>query len=253
MNWLKYRAKGAFKILTTLIVLSACSSTKTSAPVSDLTQPPSFKIKSHTVARGETLFAIAWRFNLDVDDLAAANAISAPYTIYPGQKLSLDLNKKTVSQVSTARTKQPVSTRSKIQTRKQQTKSPKSSETQTLRWVWPVSGKLITRFSGSDELRKGIDIAAKKGEPVLAAGDGEIVYAGAGLRGYGNLLIVKHNDRYLSAYAHNSKLIAREGKKVKAGEKIAEIGSSGTDRDKLHFEIRRDGKPVNPLGYLPKR
>lgn len=120
-------------------------------------------------------------------------------------------------------------------------------------WNWPASGPVIERFSITGTVNKGIDLAGRKGEPVLATADGKVVYSGTGLVGYGNLVIIKHNDVYLSAYGHNSRLLVNEGQWVKAGQKIAEIGSTGTNRDKLHFEIRRHGKPVDPLQYLPKR
>ncbi|HAB84770.1 MAG TPA: peptigoglycan-binding protein LysM, partial [Pseudomonas sp.] len=108
-------------------------------------------------------------------------------------------------------------------------------------------------FSSNGSLNKGIDIAGELGQPVLAASDGTVVYAGSGLRGYGELVIIKHSDTYVSAYGHNRRLLVREGQQVKAGQSIAEMGSTGTDRVKLHFEIRRQGKPVDPLQYLPRR
>jgi lipoprotein NlpD len=109
-------------------------------------------------------------------------------------------------------------------------------------------------LAGFDEQRnKGLDIGGKAGDPVLAAADGRVVYAGAGLRGYGNLIILKHNNTYLSAYAHNQTLLVKEDQMVRKGQKIAEMGSSDADRVKLHFEIRRQGKPVDPARYLPMR
>lgn len=118
-------------------------------------------------------------------------------------------------------------------------------------FVWPAEGEIIARF---DETRnKGVSIAGKLGDPVLAAADGRVVYAGAGLRGYGNLVILKHNNTFLTAYAHNQALLVREDQMVRQGQRIAEMGSSDTDRVKLHFEVRRQGKPVDPLIYLPKR
>jgi lipoprotein NlpD len=120
-------------------------------------------------------------------------------------------------------------------------------------WAWPTTGA-ATVLAGFDEQRnKGLDIAGKPGEPVLAAADGRVVYAGAGLRGYGNLIILKHNNTYLSAYAHNQALMVKEDQTVRKGQKIAEMGSSDADRVKLHFEIRRQGKPVDPARYLPAR
>ncbi len=118
-------------------------------------------------------------------------------------------------------------------------------------WAWPTNAKLTTPFS--DAGNKGYDFAGKAGDPVLAAGDGKVVYAGAGLRGYGELVIVKHNGTYLSAYAHNRKILVKEGQSVTRGQKIAEMGNTDADSVKLHFEIRKQGKPVDPSQYLPKR
>ena len=118
-------------------------------------------------------------------------------------------------------------------------------------WLWPAQG---TPIAGFDEVKnKGIDIAGNAGEPVLASADGRVVYAGAGLRGYGNLVILKHNNTYLTAYAHNQNLLVKEDQSVRKGQKIAEMGNSDADRVKLHFEIRRQGKPVDPIKYLPAR
>jgi lipoprotein NlpD len=118
-------------------------------------------------------------------------------------------------------------------------------------WIWPTSGTVLAGF---DEAKnKGLDIAGKLGDPVLAAGDGRVVYAGSGLRGYGNLVILKHNNTFLTAYAHNQTLLVKEDQTVRKGQKIAELGQSDTDRAKLHFEIRRQGKPVDPARYLPAR
>lgn len=118
-------------------------------------------------------------------------------------------------------------------------------------WIWPAQGSLIAGF---DEAKnKGYDIAGKAGDPVVASADGRVVYAGAGLRGYGNLIILKHNNTFLTAYAHNQLLLVKEDQTVKKGQKIAEMGNSDSDRVKLHFEIRRQGKPVDPSRYLPSR
>lgn len=122
-----------------------------------------------------------------------------------------------------------------------------------LKWKWPSSGKVIATFKTRGTVNKGINIAGSKGSSVKAAGRGRVVYAGSGLLGYGNLVIIDHNQQFLSAYAHNSRVLVKENDMVEVGQKIAEMGSSGADRVMLHFEIRRDGKPVNPLRYLPKR
>ncbi|HEY4138597.1 MAG TPA: peptidoglycan DD-metalloendopeptidase family protein [Casimicrobiaceae bacterium] len=119
-----------------------------------------------------------------------------------------------------------------------------------LDWAWPAKGKLIGAFSETANL-KGIDIAGTAGEPVVASAPGKVVYAGTGLRGYGKLIIIKHNSIYLSAYAHNREILVKEGQQVTRGQKIAEMGNSDTDQVKLHFEIRRLGKPMDPVRYLP--
>ena len=129
---------------------------------------------------------------------------------------------------------------------------PPAAVSDDVAWSWPASGKMIGAFSESST-NKGIDIAAKVGDPVLAAGPGKVVYSGQGLRGYGRLVIVKHNNTWLSAYAHNSTLLVKEGQTVSRGQKIAEAGSTDSDVPKLHFEIRRQGKPVDPVKLLPER
>jgi len=126
-----------------------------------------------------------------------------------------------------------------------------NSADEDLGWIWPAHGTLLAGFD--DAKNKGFDIGGKAGDAVLAAADGRVVYAGAGLRGYGNLIILKHNNTYLTAYAHNQTLLVKEDQSVRKGQKIAEMGNSDADRVKLHFEIRRQGKPVDPARYLPSR
>ncbi len=120
-------------------------------------------------------------------------------------------------------------------------------------WRWPAAGKVVGTFVAGDQTKQGLDIAGRAGDPVRAAAAGEVVYSGNGLIGYGELIIVKHNANYLSAYGHNSKRLVKEGDRVKAGQEIAEMGATSASRDELHFEIRKNGKPVNPLDYLPAR
>jgi lipoprotein NlpD len=124
-----------------------------------------------------------------------------------------------------------------------------SASDENVNWIWPAQGTLIAGFS--EIKNKGLDIAGKSGDAVMASADGKVVYAGAGLRGYGNLIILKHNSTFLTAYAHNRSLLVKEDQAVKRGQKIAEMGSTDADRVKLHFEIRRQGKPVDPARYLP--
>ena len=212
----------------------------------------------HRVSKGETLFSIAWRYGLDLRQLANANSISKPYTIYPGQKIDIDFEPKPVAlakRPTVGKTsKQPVTNkvRPKVKPKNGHKSPAKAVVTTSADWKWPVNGRLIGRFSTRKPVNKGIDIAGSLGESVLAAAAGTVVYAGRGLRGYGNLVIVKHNDTYLSAYAHTSRIVVSEQDVVKAGQKIAELGSTGTDKVKLHFEIRKNGKPVDPLNHLPK-
>ncbi len=244
-------------IFIILALLNGCSSPHQQAPVSDRRQPPSFKLDSHTVSAGDTLFSIAWRYGLDYKQLAKRNGLSLKSTIYPGQTLHLDVGK--LASKSTPKVNLPVKKTPSTPKRsvKETVTSPKRvssvANQSVIGWLWPMRGKLLTVYSSTNGLNKGIDIAGKLGESVNSAGSGVVVYAGSGIRGYGNLLIIKHNDQFLSAYAHSRKLLVKEGERVKRGQKIAEMGSSGTDRVKLHFEIRRDGKPVDPLRYLPKR
>ncbi|MCT7358311.1 MAG: peptidase M23 [Thalassobium sp.] len=213
----------------------------------------------HLVERGETLFSIAWRYGIDYRELASANSIASPYVIYPGQKIDIRNITKRSSSPVVASVENPSKPLPKTQSpaklpKKTSHNPPKiSANNADTDWKWPVNGRLIGHFSTKKPVNKGIDIAGALGESVLAAAAGTVVYAGQGLRGYGNLVIVKHNDTYLSAYAHTSRILVSEQEVVKAGQKIAEIGSTGTDKVKLHFEIRRNGKPVDPLRYLPSR
>lgn len=132
-------------------------------------------------------------------------------------------------------------------------KVSKSKRGHSIHWIWPSDGSILRLFSSKLNANRGLDIAGKKGQPVRASASGQVVYKGNGLRGYGNLLIIKHNEDYLSAYAHNNKIYVSENEYVKVGQRIADIGSSGTQKDKLHFEIRYRGKPVDPLNYLPRK
>jgi lipoprotein NlpD len=125
-------------------------------------------------------------------------------------------------------------------------------ESEEVAWAWPAAGKVLDKFTDSGT-NKGVDIAAKVGDPVLAAAPGRVVYSGQGLRGYGRLIIIKHNNTYLSAYAHNNTLLVKEGQTVTRGQKIAEAGATDSETPKLHFEIRRQGKPVDPLKFLPEQ
>lgn len=205
-------------------------------------------VKVHKVKAGETLYSIAFEYGYDHRDLATWNRIKKPYTIYPKQKLR-------VSPRIVKSTKKYSVNNKRHSTRKKTTDEKKRTESypSTIKWSWPTKGKLLSTFLLSDPGRRGIDISGNKGQPIKAAAAGHVVYSGSGLRGYGNLIILKHNESYFSAYAHTENVAVKEQEKVKLGQQIADMGSTSSNKTKLHFEIRRSGKPVNPLGYLPKR
>lgn len=357
-----------FSFLFTLLLV-ACSSPY-QAPVDEAGDGPLYldSGRTHLVNSGETLYVIAWMYDLDFSALARANNLSEPYAVNPGQVLRVDLRGQPTTPPATApqvvsrgatvttsavqttgaiqraplpgsgisRRELPSSGRSTtppIQPPTQSTapvgipesavppatvpvlppvatiETPRSSPVPTelppvqalppvstppsvgsnapvqaipsidpsppaqapvvvpppvnapvapataagdaVDWAWPFRGAVIGRFGDAGVENKGLDLAGNKGDAILAAADGEVVYSGSGLLRYGDLIIIKHNEHFLSAYAHNSVLNVREGDKVKQGQKIAELGSSGINRNMLHFEIRLDGKPVDPQLYLP--
>ena len=217
------------------------------ADYKDPRPPKNTTITYHTVRKGETLYSIAWQYGHDYRAVARWNQLSRSYTIYPGQKLRVRPPGSQTAAASSSSSKTSTSRKSTTTSRKVTTsaRSPK--------WRWPTEGKVISRFAANDPTRQGIDISGKRGQPVVAAASGWVVYSGNGLRGYGNLVIIQHNETYFSAYAHNQKVLVKEKDKVKSGQRIADMGNSGTDRVMLHFEIRRNGKPSNPLKYLPKK
>ncbi|EIL3374388.1 murein hydrolase activator NlpD [Salmonella enterica] len=231
---------------------------------------------TYTVKKGDTLFYIAWITGNDFRDLAQRNSISAPYSLNVGQTLQVGNasgtpitggnaiitysegsgeqsankmlpNNKPAGTVVTAPVTAPTVSTTEPNASSTSTSAPISA------WRWPTDGKVIENFGASEGGNKGIDIAGSKGQAIVATADGRVVYAGNALRGYGNLIIIKHNDDYLSAYAHNDTMLVREQQEVKAGQKIATMGSTGTSSTRLHFEIRYKGKSVNPLRYLPQR
>lgn len=208
--------------------------------------PANTRVTWHTVGKGDTLYSIAWQYGHDYRSLARWNHIARPYTIYPGQKLRV--------RPPDARPGPPPSGTASRPARKAAPK-PASPRTPSRRiaWRWPARGKVVNRFAAGDRRRQGIDIAGKRNDPVYAAASGRVVYSGNGLRGYGNLVIIKHDETYFSAYAHNQRVRVKENEKVKSGQRIADMGSTGAERVMLHFEIRRNGKPVNPMKYLPKQ
>ena len=220
----------------------------------------------YTVKPGDTMIRIGLDSGQNWRDITRWNTIDNPNQIEVGQVLRITpppsapgvVARPVVTQapVSTALPAQVVSTVKPTANAAPQasTEPPASAQSggeDDLAWLWPAQG---AQLAGFDEVKnKGIDIAGHAGEPVIASADGRVVYSGAGLRGYGNLIILKHNNTYLTAYAHNQTLLVKEDQSVRKGQKIAEMGNSDTDRVKLHFEIRRQGKPVDPLKYLPAR
>ena len=213
---------------------------------------PGYKSKitkeSYLVQKGDTLYSIAFRYGIDYKSLAKINGIKPPYTIYLNQKLSL----KNVS-FTPLSDSGPNGDASPKKARKKKTKVSKKRRGVSVDWSWPLRGEILNTFSLSQPLNKGIDIAGKKGSSVLAAADGNVVYAGGNLRGYGKLVILKHNGDYLSAYGNNEVILVKEGDAVSKGLVISKVGRSASGEELLHFEIRRDGKPVNPLRFLPKK
>lgn len=267
-----YRSVALPAVLLLASLLSACAGPTGGVPVDDRSRGSSRAEQvtsgSHIVQRGETLYQIAFRYGWDWKALAANNNLRQPFTIYPGQRISLEQRSASVARavtptpttrpsssapVRTTPTPVPAPVKSTAQKQPVTKKTaPTPAPAALTGWQWPAQGPLIARFQSNASLNKGIDIAGQLGQPVFSAANGTVVYAGRGLIGYGDMIIIKHDDDFLSAYAHNSRLLVKEGEQVRVGQKIAEMGSSGTDRVKLHFEIRRRGQPVDPLGYLPK-
>ena len=249
--------------------------------------------KTYTVKKGDTLYAIAWKTGGDVNSLIKYNNIKAPYIIKQGQVLRLTAEKKpsikggenksdlhpqnVIKKTNTACTGQNCQKNKVKEVAQKKTKAypakkvnkkltatknninnninttTNNKKKKISRWSWPVKGKLTKNFSSSQSTMQGISIVNERGTEIHAAAPGKVVYAGNGLRGYGNLIIIKHNDDYLSAYAHNERLLVKENQQIKMGQKIAVMGNSGTDQVRLHFEIRYRGKSVDPLRYLPQR
>ncbi|WP_293776810.1 peptidoglycan DD-metalloendopeptidase family protein [uncultured Oxalicibacterium sp.] len=273
-------------VALTLTSLAACTTAPRSpAPVSDRTTGSSTSASApkkadesgyYTVKRGDTLYRIALDFGQSYSELVTWNNLSNPNDIKVGQVLrvtSPDAGGRTSggAQVGAVATSSGVETRSLStppSTPANKTtpngekrpysetaandaqKSDTAGDEDAVSWMWPAEGRVISSF---DDNKKGVDIAGKSGQPVLAAGAGKVMYAGSGIRGYGNLVIVKHTNTLLSAYAHNKSIAVKEGQSVTKGQKIAEMGDSDADSVKLHFEIRQQGKPVDPSKFLPAR
>lgn len=249
------------RLLLLAALLTGCGG-RALAPVGVRGDPdPDWRPARHTVERGESLYSIAWKYGLDYQQLARWNDIGPPYTIYVDQKLRLRASQP--ERAATAPAPAPSrSTSPEPEVRVRSTPAPRPPTTpdsgfsypeRIETWRWPVEGRILRRFDPGSQGKKGITISGEKGRKIHAAAAGRVVYSGSGLVGYGRLIIVKHSENYLSAYGHNDKLLVSEGDVVRAGQVLALMGSSGTNRTQLHFEIRRKGKPVDPLRYLPHR
>ena len=238
--------KGLLPILL-LLGIAACSGY--SAPITSRIQPPSIRITTHRVVTGDTLYSIAWRYDLNPRHLASTNGLRDPFIIKPGQLLKL--NTRGVETVkappngrrTVASAKAPVA--SKKVSVKVKNKPIQMIYSKGWQWKWPIKGKVTEGFSPKD-LRKGVTIAGDSMAKVRPAAPGTVVYAGDGLRGYGNLIIIKHSDIFLSAYGHNEKIMVKAGQTVTDTEILSKLGSKGI----LYFEIRKDGYPVNPASYI---
>lgn len=198
-------------------------------------QPSGKRPAYHVVGSGEGFYTIARKYGLDFKKLAAWNNMSTNDVIFKGMKIKLYPPKNTSSSPSSS-----------------SSATSSASSTSTLKLQWPIRGRIINKFNANDNTVKGIDIAGQAGQRIKASASGKVVYAGSGLVGLGNVIVIKHNETYLTAYGYNDKLLLSEGATVKQGQDIAIIGIGLNNQRMLHFEVRKNGKPVNPIGYLPK-
>ncbi len=267
--------------LTISLLLGGCSSSYSPAPVDEIAsssaKKPTITARTYQVKKGDTLFSIAFRAGMDYRSLAKLNRIPEPFTIYVGQVLVVaeDSSYQTAvrgpsnqSRMANANYSNPVNSVTSSKQAKvvassnksrygqsQQDKDPEKPKNTAFnakpgQWLWPVKGPLLAKFSQQEHGNKGLDIGGALGTPIKAAAAGQVVYAGNALRGYGNLIIIRHNDDFLSAYAHNHRLLVKERDTVTAGQLIAEMGNTDAERIQLHFEIRFRGRSVDPLQYL---
>lgn len=254
-----------FVLTIAALWLAACSSIVVRTPSRSVPRPVVSQPKygaTTIVQRGDNLYRIAVNNGITPLDLALWNNVDPPYTIYPGQRLRLYPQDRRaapppVRSAATTTARPPTTATRPVAG----TAAPARPVTRPVPppaadgfdWRWPADGTVIGTYAAGNATRQGIDIAGKEGQSVRAAADGVVVYSGAGLVGYGELVIIKHSESWLSAYGHNRRRLVNEGQSVKAGQQIAEMGHSGASRDMLHFEIRYNGKPVDPQEYLPKR
>ena len=235
---------------------------------------------NYHVRAGDTLYAIAFNYGVDPQSVAKWNNISRPYVIHPGQKLRLSAPPagsriaKSSSAAKVSETKKTAQVRRSTGRNKTASSPKKTADKATssaarnsatnkpvpvsvtkdpASWMWPTNGRVLRGYIAEDSARNGLDIAGREGQAIVATAEGQVVYSGNGLIGYGELIIIKHSDKMLSAYAHNKVRLVQEGERVANGQKIAEMGRNASRETLLHFEIRVRGKPVNPLTYLPNK
>ncbi|WP_010115435.1 peptidoglycan DD-metalloendopeptidase family protein [Acinetobacter sp. P8-3-8] len=254
----------AVAVTSTLLVTGCASKPQINNPTRYAIAPDYYTVRS-----GDTLSGISMRYGLSYISVAEMNDIAPPYRIYVGQSIRLKKSANNVSRPSTqALTTAPQIQRQTINLPTQQPVSLPVTPTPTapavttaqvpvipakstsLRWVKPSNGPIIANFNVTNNI-KGLRFGGNQGDPVFAAADGQVVYAADGLKEYGNLVLIKHIDGYITAYAHNSKMLVKSGQNVNAGQKIAEMGSSGANSVMLEFQVRLDGKPINPANILP--
>ena len=267
------------KISIIVAFLTNCASPSGPAPVSSISnasktyERPKIDGARYKVKRGDTLFSIAFSAGMSHKLLAQNNNIKKPFTIYPGMWLNLSKKKppnKVVNKSSVSKKwHKKLDPKNKAKYSKTVTKPKRSAEKSSpksnrvslnggtakkiAKWIWPAKGRVVSVYSATSQGNKGIDIAGLKGSNIIASAAGKVVYAGSALKGYGNLIIIKHNDDFLSAYAHNERLFVKEKQQVRQGQLIAKMGNTESKTVQLHFEIRFRGKSVNPANYLPKR
>lgn len=213
----------------------------------------------YTVQQGDTLFSIAWMHDMDHRRLAAVNRLSEPFTIYPGQELSLVADGVAEREVQAlgdipaapAGASAGSGERSRVAMEQRRTSVTATRQVDGVSWQWPADGRILSRFG--DGAGRGVDLAQDRGSPVYAVADGDVVYAGRGIQGAGNLVILRHSASHLSAYMYNSNMLVREGDRVRAGDRIAASGEAPDGRELLHFEIRVDGQAADPDRFLPRR
>lgn len=243
----------ALPVLLLAVVLAGCAANMAPVYSRGGRAPTSY----YVVRTGDTLYSISWRHGVDYRAVARWNRIDPPYTIYPGQRLRLQAGPGGRQPVQTAASSSSTppkrrTTKADWPPRPPEPKVPTRTSTVTdnIAWRWPTDGRLARPFSADAHGKQGIELAGAVGQPIMASAAGRVVYAGSGLRGYGNLVIVKHNGRYLTAYGYNQTILVREGDAVQAGQRIATMGIGPNSQPALHFELRRDGKPVDPSSYL---